>query len=95
MNKWQETKYFSQQFNFFMLEITLALVVVMLAIFGVSSMFPVGMSTQKQAVGTSYMTDAAEQLLRLNASYIKNDSNNSINEYDRKLASLSLQYETR
>ena len=71
--KWKEIKHFGQVFNFLMFEIALALIVVMFGVFGISSMFPVGMSSQKEAVGTSYITDAAEQLLRLNASYIKND----------------------
>jgi len=75
VQKWKKSKNFNQKHYFIMFEIALALFVVMIGIFGVSSMFPVGMSSQKQAIGTSYVTDAAEQLLRLNASYVKNDWN--------------------
>ena len=70
---WNKTIKFCQNYNFLMFEIVLALLVIMVGAFGVSSMFPVGMSSQKEAVGNSYVTDAAEQLLRLNASYIRND----------------------
>ena len=73
LKTWKNTIKFGQKYNFLMFEIVLALLVIMVGVFGVSSMFPVGMSSQKQAVGSSYVTDAAEQLLRLNASYIKND----------------------
>ena len=70
---WNKTIKFCQNYNFLMFEIVLALLVIMVGAFGVSSMFPVGMSSQKEAVGSSYVTDAAEQLLRLNVSYIRND----------------------
>ena len=68
---WKEIKHFGQVFNFLMFEIVLALFVVKFGIFGVSSMFPVGLNLQREAVGASYITDVTEQLLRLNASYIK------------------------
>ena len=45
----------------------------MFGIFGVSSILPLGMSSQRQAVGSRYVTDAAEQILRLNAGRIKTD----------------------
>ena len=71
--KWRNFKKLGRKHHFMMFEILLALVVVMFGIFGISSMMPVGMSSQKQAVGTSYMTDAAEQLLRFNASKLRTD----------------------
>ena len=73
IQKWKKSKKPDRTYNFLMFEIVLALLVIMIGMFGVSSMFPVGVSSQKEAVGTSYITDAAEQLLRLNASYIRND----------------------
>ena len=72
-DKWRPIKNFDRIYTYMMFEVLLALVVVMFGIFGVSGMFPIGMSSQRQAVGTSYMTDAAEQLIRLNASNVRND----------------------
>ena len=61
----------SKKFNFIMFEIVFALLVVMFGIFGVSGIIPFGMNSQKTSVTTSYVVDAAEQLLRLNARNIK------------------------
>ena len=72
-NKWNTIKNFKQKYNYIMFEVILAFVVVMFGAFGVTSMIPVGMDSQRQAVGTSYMTDAAEQLLRYSATATKSD----------------------
>ena len=72
-NKWNDIKNFDQKYNYLMFETILALVVVMVGIFGVSGLFPVSMNSHKNAVGISFATDAAEQFLRYNASKIKED----------------------
>ena len=75
MNKLKCINVFFQKHNFMMFEILFALIVVMIGIFGISALYPVGMGTQRQAAGNSYLTDAAEQLLRANANAIKKDWN--------------------
>ena len=60
-------------FRFSMVELVLCLAVVVVSIVGVLGLFPVGLETNKQTMGTSFATDAGEQFLRFNASKVKAD----------------------
>ena len=73
LRMWRNKKAFGQKYTFLMIEIVFALLVAMLGIFGIVGYFPVGMNYQKEAMGKSYITDAAERLLRLNVGYVRND----------------------
>lgn len=60
-----------QTFN--LIEIVLALMVIAVGIVGVMGLFPVGLSTNRDAVGRSNAADGAEQFLHYMASRIRND----------------------
>ena len=56
-----------------MVELVLSLVVVISAIIVVMGLFPVGVASNKRAMGVGFATDAGEQFLRFNVSRIKRD----------------------
>ena len=71
----KRTGHLKWQARFSMVEVVLALVVVIIGIFGVIGSIPVGLRSQKTAMGTSYATDAAEMFLRFSAAEIKRNWN--------------------
>ena len=75
MEQWKNSQATITRFNFVIIEVLVALLIVMFGIVGVSSIIPLGMESQRQATGNSYITDAGEQLLRINANNIKHDCN--------------------
>ena len=59
--------------HFTLVEIVVTLVVVVLGIIGLIALYPIGLNSQQQALGTSFANDAAEHFLRLSSTNIKID----------------------
>ena len=59
--------------RFSMVEIAFTLVVVVIGIVGLIALYPVGLNSQKQAIGTSFANDAGEHFLRLSVAKIQQD----------------------